>query len=452
MLLGDTIAAVCTGSAPGPRAILRLSGPGVRDAVRSLTGVDPLPGGAAARLALGGRTVPVLLSAARAPRSFTGEDTAEVQFPGGPALRERVLAAVLALPGVRYAEAGEFSARAYLNRKLTPEQAEGVAAVIAARGARELDAARHLLSGRTGDAYRAVADDLATALALVEAGIDFSDQEDVRAVSAPDLLARLSRVRDRLAELLGGPGGAVGVRAEPTIVIAGAPNAGKSALFNALLGMRRAVVSPVAGTTRDAVRERLTVGESGWDARSAWLVDLAGLDEALAARSAVDRAGQTRALEEIDRADLILHCVPASEHRARPDWLGSRPVLSVRTKADLPGVDARDADEVPVCAVDGWNVDELKATIAQRVFGRASLSGDESAVWPRHRAALERALAGVARVADGLTGLEEADPLPSPELIAADLRDALDELGSVSGRIAPDEVIGRVFSTFCVGK
>ena len=185
-----------------------------------------------------------------APHSYTGDDSVELQLPGNPIVLERVIDALIASGrerqlDVRRAEPGEFTARAYLNGRLTLTQAEGVAATIAAQSDAELDAARLLLSGRLADFAQRLAEDLAAALALVEAGIDFTDQEDVVAISPVDLHARFVDLRARLDDQLAHAVGMERLQAIPWVVLVGAPNAGKSALFNALLNRERAVVSPM---------------------------------------------------------------------------------------------------------------------------------------------------------------------------------------------------------------
>jgi tRNA modification GTPase len=414
--------------------------------------------------------MPVLAWCFKGPRSYTGEDGAELMFPGGPAIRAALLRRVLAIEGVRPAEPGEFTARAYLNGKLTPEQAEGVAAVIAAGNAEQLRAARELLDGSTGAAYRVLADELASALALVEAGIDFTDQEDVVAIAPGELVRRLRRVEAGIGAALGGVGGATDESAEPVVVLVGAPNAGKSTLFNALLGRARAVVSAEAGTTRDAVEERL--GLEGGDfspggMSSVRLVDLAGLDAALASRSALDALGQGRAASRIAGADVLVLCSPWGWEWPVVSASAGQRVVRVRTKTDLvhvaDGAGGAEHDAPPpdgtgaswhgaVCALDGWGLAALRRAIADAAMGSSSRGSARGTVLPRHRACLSRALAGVRAALDRSCGQSTGGNLNDAEVIAGDLRQALDDLGEVGGRISPDDVIGRVFATFCVGK
>jgi tRNA modification GTPase len=459
--LGDTIAAISSGAGVGTRCVLRVSGPGTESALKAILAAGELldfaPGVCTLRISPcaedGALIMPVLAWCFKGPRSYTGEDGAELMFPGGPAIRAALLQRVLAIEGVRPAEPGEFTARAYLNGKLTPEQAEGVAAVIAAGNAEQLRAARELLDGSTGAAYLVLADELASALALVEAGIDFTDQDDVVAIAPGELTRRLRQVEAGIEAALGGAGGAADESAEPVVVLVGAPNAGKSTLFNALLGRARAVVSAEAGTTRDAVEERLGLeGSAPGGASSVRLVDLAGLDTAMASRSMLDALGQARAAARIGGADVLVLCSPWGWEWTPVRVKAGQRVVRVRTKADL--VHGREAEPTAaaVCALDGWGLPALRRAIADAALGSASRGSARGTVLPRHRACLSRALAGVRSALARSKDQGAAGPLGDPEVIASDLRGALDDLGEVAGRISPDDVIGRVFATFCVGK
>lgn len=441
---GDTIVACATGFASGPRALVRVSGPGVAELLDACFEPGLVPPAATISRAvfrLGGQPLACLIMRFAEPRSYTSEDSLEILVPGNRVLVERVIGELTARPGVRLATPGEFSARAYLHGKLTLAQAEGVAATIAARSDEELAAARRLLEGVTGLDYRSWSDGLATILALVEAGIDFTDQEDVVPIAPARLARRLRELRGAIAEHLGGESGAEASALLPTVALAGPPNAGKSTLFNALLGARRAVVSDVAGTTRDVLSERLQLDDL--HAGSAvMLQDLAGLD-AREGLGAPDRAGQAQAMSALERADVVVLCDPAGRFDVRVPGDAGRPTIRVRTKADLPGASVS-AGVVPVCAVDGYNLGALR-----RAIGDAARRG-RGVLPPRHRWALERAARELRRAE---AHVEAGCPfLEYPELVADALRSALDALGELTGEVTPDDVIGRVFATFCVGK
>jgi len=477
MRLGDTIAAIASGRGPAPRGIVRLSGPHAHEAVRLLSASaapsdasslapSALAPPAHARLELALPSllptlpplhVPALCLRWRGPASYTGEDSAELHIVGQPPLLARVLQAVLGQPGVRGAEPGEFTARAFLNGRLSAEQAEGVQALIAAHTSAELHAAQRLLDGRAGAEYRDLALELSGLLALVEAGIDFAVQEDVVPISAQALSERLMSLRARIRAVLGPDRPSERAGWLPRVALAGAPNAGKSTLFNALLGRTRTLAGPVAGTTRDAIVERLDL--RAWASPEVELVDAAGLTDAPG--DPLNHAMQQVSRRELEQADVVIHCDPTGrfeplpslpEHDAR--------TLRVRTKVDLFHVEhspAQQLNAMPVCAIDGRNIDRLKQQLAHLVAARAggpasSARSAHDAVHPRHRAALAACLNGLDSAHELSIQALHAHGLAGAELAAQHLRAALDALGSIVGHISPDEVIGLIFSTFCIGK
>ena len=283
MLTSATILAVASPPGRSLRGIVRISGAEAFALIQPH--VDDCAVGVhrATFQIAGAARFSILMLTTRAPHSYTGEDSIELQMPGNPTLLERVIRTLIESGGargldVRRAEPGEFTARAFLNGRLDLTQAEGVAATIAARSDAELAAARLLTTGRLGEFAMGVADDLAAALALVEAGIDFTDQDDVVAIAPADLHARLCDLRSRIDSQLRRSVGMEQLQSIPWVAIVGPPNAGKSTLFNALLGHERAVVSPIAGTTRDVLAEPLTIATPHGRAE-VMLVDLAGLDD-----------------------------------------------------------------------------------------------------------------------------------------------------------------------------
>lgn len=467
MDLSDTIIAVATGHAPSPRSLVRISGERTHAALAHVA-----PG--AQRLAAGAHTVRVVVPGAAdhaapidlpaqlvvftAPRSYTGEDAAELQLVGQPSLVARVVREMCAHEHerVRPAQPGEFTARAVLRGKLRPDQAESVQALIVAASDAQLRAADRVLSGESGATYRALADDLAGALALVEAGIDFTDQEDVVAISPGDLLRRITSVA-RTIEAMLGPAPATAAPAHtPRVVLAGAPNAGKSTLFNAMLGRERTVVSAVPGTTRDIVEEPLDLcscvaGAS--DDAAVTLVDIAGMDEHLRASTPIDAMAQRAASDAVRHADVIVWCDPSGSFGGPPWPEHSATIIRVRTKADVPSTHGGDTPQhLGVCALDGWNLGALRRAIADAAFSQTSHAQGSATLLPRHARHLAAALTALERVRALLARQQHAAQLDHPEIAAGALREALDEVGQIAGAIAPDDIIGRIFATFCIGK
>lgn len=451
----DTIAAIATASGRSARAIVRLSGPGTGGVVRTLAG-EPLGDRGSRGVVLtlpdagtSGRArlpLPACLLAMPGPASYTGEDSAELLIPGNSSLASRVLSAVLEA-GARLAEPGEFTSRAYLAGRLTITEAEGVAALIAAERDGELDRARSLLSGEAGVRYTEWADRLAGLAALVEAGVDFTDQEDVVPIPAAELREALEDIAAGISAELGGERAVERNDDAPVVALVGPPSAGKSTLFNALLGRRRAVVDEAPGTTRDVLEESVDLGSLGGlgptRGGTVRLLDLPGLDGDAAGE--IGLAAQRSARAALETADLLVHCDPAGVFEADglPD---SARVIRVRTKADLAS-DHRDEsdDGLAVCALDGWRLGALRRAIAD-----LAETGSGACVVPRHRRAFGEALGylgeAVGAIGDDTRGLTE------PELVADSIRRALDGVGAVSGRVTPDDVLGRIFAGFCVGK
>jgi tRNA modification GTPase len=475
MPTGDTIAAVASPPGRSVRALIRVSGPDAPAIARDLCrlpdfsrAIRPasfrLPSQLAPYASEGmvypcSLPLPLLALTFPAPNSFTGEDTLELLLPGNPHLVRRVLETILAFPGVRPAEPGEFSARAYLNNKLTLQQAEGIAQRIAAETADQLAAAEALMDGSHAARLRAHADTLTTGLALVEAGVDFADQEDVVPITPADLHARLSAVAEDLTAVLGPSTARAADREHLEAVLVGPPNAGKSTLFNALLARPRAIVSEQAGTTRDALAEPLDLAQDAPGAGPITLVDLAGLaDDGVGGVDAIDTAAQHLARARIARADVLIWCDPTGRFEAAAFTPASKPTIRVRTKSDLATQSAPNArgggegmvfspSTIPVCALDHTNLATLRRALAD-ASGAAAPAG--AIALPRHRRAIAQTLT---HLRSALAAIDPSDhALPEPELTAAALRAALDALGELTGPVGTEDLLARVFSTFCVGK
>lgn len=445
----STIVAPATPMAPGARAVVRLSGRGAFDAINAIAAapIDRRRGVGPIRLKLPTGALPTLAVRLLSPRSYTGEDTVELLPPGSPTLVAMIVRLLLGQPGVRHAEAGEFSARAYLNGRLTLEQAEGVAATIAAGTDAQLEASHRLLSGQSGRRYAKMVDELASLLALVEAAADFSEEEHVVPIAAGKLRDRLRTLRDELEAERTGKRGKESQSARPLVVLAGAPNAGKTSLFNALLGRTRSVVSEMEHATRDAVVEPLRLEHPSIGTIDCELADLPGLqDRSVVELNADERASVQSVIDAaLDRADLVLWCDPDG----RFDGPGDAPnAMLVRTKADA--IDAEAAGAIAVSVHTGLNLDLLRLTMAKMIEHARQDTG--IGLLPRHQSLASAATDSLGRAIESVA----ADPpegLPAEgELVAAELRLALDALGELGGKVSPDEVLGRIFASFCVGK
>lgn len=444
-MLSDPIVALATPPGRSAIAVLRLSGQGALALAQRLTRTDltSIPDRHATRVALlgadGSPLDEALLTLFRAPHSYTGEDLVELSCHGGLLVPAQVLAALQAA-GARPAAPGEFTRRALLNGKLDLLQAEAVGDLIDATAPAQGRAALHQLEGGLSARLLALREELLELLALLAYDIDFPEEDD-GPVQPERIRATLGTVRASVALLLASAPAGERLREGALVVLAGRPNAGKSSLFNALLGIGRALVTEIPGTTRDTIEA--STDALGWPVR---LADTAGLREA---DERLERMGIEVSRRYVAAADLLLLCVeagrvPTPEER---ELLGERPALLVRTKVDLVPIAERESEDgIPVSVVTGEGMDRVRQAIAERTFGaaRSSASLEPMLTRERHRIALARAA----------TALEAAGPEVGGDAVLAahQIREAVAALEELVGLVHPDEVLGRVFEKFCVGK
>jgi tRNA modification GTPase len=450
MIHTDTIVAPATAPGEAAVAIVRISGPAAWAlAHRLVPGFRPT---ATPRLAHRGRLLTpdgvqddVLVLPFRAPRSYTGEDLIEVHMHGSDVVVSAVVAALAAL-GARPARPGEFTQRAFENGKLDLTQAEAVGEMIAAKSQRAAQGAAARLAGTLSGRYRHIRQALLEVLVHLEATIDFPE-EDVETLGYPRLLADVAELGAETERLTATFAQGRVERDGLRVAIAGRPNAGKSSLLNRLLGAERAIVTPVPGTTRDYLEETM------WLAGAALqLIDTAGLRET---SDPIETEGIRRTREKVGEADVVLYVLdagapwPAQELDAARE-LGRGRLVWVVNKIDLcPAPDLALLTEVaptfPISVVRGDGIPELLTFLAERTAGSDRDTGVRVT-----SARQQRLLTHVARsLATTTSGLEAG---ASPELIVEDLREAVQAAGELTGDIVSDEVLGEIFSRFCIGK
>lgn len=438
MSAADTIYALASGAAAGAVAVVRLSGPGCADALKRLAGGLPPPRRASLRRlrAEDGETLDqALVLWFPGPASYTGEDAAELHLHGGRSVIAGVMEA-LAVTGLRLAEPGEFTRRAFLHDKMDLTAAEGIADLIAAETAAQRRQALHQADGGLARLYEGWAARLARLLAHQEAAIEFAEDGlptdlDAKAKSgAGELRAEIeAHLADaRRGELL---------REGLVFTIIGAPNAGKSSLLNALVGREAAIVSARAGTTRDIVEARLDLAGV-----PVTLSDTAGLREA---SDEIEAEGIKRAEARAEQAQLVITVFAADQ---KPDaeslrWVGPDALVLVN-KCDLaPAPDLIGGVEpLVVSARDGTGLTTLRDRLAEAALRLTGAGQGNQLTRPRHRAALT----------ETVTLLAEAEAADLPELTAEALRSALLALGRLTGRLGVEEILDIVFRDFCIGK
>ena len=441
----DTIAAIATPPGTGGVSIIRISGSEALAIAVRISGITPPPRRATlAHIhdASGDTLDQALLLYYPAPHSYTGEDTLEIQGHGGIAVTQAVLAAVLDA-GARLAEPGEYTRRAYLNNKIDLAQAEAIADLINARSQAAVKAANRSLQGDFSRQIETLAADLLALRIYIEAALDFPEEE-IDFLREGDIAARLQGWGERLRTLLAQSTQGRLMNDGINLVIAGKPNAGKSSLLNALVGEERAIVTAQAGTTRDIVRETILI--HGMPVN---ILDTAGLREA---SDLVEQEGIRRTRQALNQADLILLLRDGSALDDRgdetlPPESADTPLLLAYNKADQtpPAVQAQHADGLWLSAKTGAGIDALRDAIACAV-GRDSREESPYIARERHLRALHQAERHYQHA------LAQLHSTQNGELIAEDLRLAHEALGSITGAVSSDDLLGHIFSSFCIGK
>ncbi len=433
-------------SAPGRAgiAVVRLSGPRAGPAIDALVSPRPKDRVAALRRVRSPQTGETLDHALvlwlAGPKTETGEDMAEFHLHGGPAIVKSVLAALSGLPGCRLAEPGEFARRAFENGKIDLAQVEGLADLIEAETEAQRRQAVAQMGGALSALYEGWRRELIEACALVEAAIDFSDEADVAADAFAMAQARVAVLRDAIAAHLNDGNRGEILRDGFRVVLAGAPNVGKSSLLNALARREAAIVSEEAGTTRDVIEVRLDL-----DGYPVIVSDTAGIREP---QGSIEREGIRRALAHAREADLIVWLSDASAPEVAPPppelaGRGDESFLLLANKIDIPGAQAP-PEALAVSAKTGQGIDALTRRIGDIAEARIGSSEQPAITHARYREHLNACIAALQAYMSGVPA--------DIELRAEDLRQAAHALGRITGRVDVEDVLGEIFGRFCIGK
>ena len=452
----ETIAALATAPAPAGVAVLRVSGPDSQAILKKVFQANRNPIESPRELVFGqlvnsadGRTLDHCLAVFMpGPHSFTGEDVCEFQLHGSPLLCQQVLRCLYA-SGARPAEPGEFSKRAFLNSKIDLIQAEAIGDIISANSAEALKVAQSQLSGRLSTTLGSVGEPLRDILAEIEAGIDFPE-EDIEPEQLSALASKIQQVSYALQKLISSYSYGQVIKEGFKVLIFGRPNAGKSSLLNYFLGYERAIVTDISGTTRDLIEETVLI-----DGLSFVFCDTAGITET---KDLVEQIGIERARERLQWADLVLLVIDSSaaaqEHlqlqellqtSASKYWLLYNKLDIAKT---LPESNPDGTKEFKLALSTGQGLSDLSKALTQEVLNRQLDHSDSAQIVTneRHFHCLQRALTALNSAHTGIL-----QNIPA-ELVAAEIRSSLGALDEIIGRTEVEDILGRIFSKFCVGK
>jgi tRNA modification GTPase len=389
----------------------------------------------------------VLATLFHSPRSYTGEETVEISCHGGVLVTQKVLETILAL-GVRSAEAGEFTQRAFLNGKLDLDQAEAVADLIHAKSVKAVDAAHQQLEGRLGEHIKKFRQQIIDATAMIELELDFIE-EDVEFANKEQLQKLLQDLDTEITDLLDTYEAGRLVKDGVKTVLIGRPNAGKSTLLNTLVGTDRAIVTEIAGTTRDTID-----ADWSYDGMLFKLIDTAGLRET---EDIVEAEGVKRSQKAFEQADLVIYLKDLSHPFSEEERIeiahfqkqsGETPFILIGTKEDVEIDDEwRTQFDLKISAKESVNIDGLKKLLKDRALENKHYDASSLLVTStRHRDALQKAREHVQAALNGLAMNMTGD------FLSIDLRAALNELGTITGEITNEDVLDSIFSRFCIGK
>lgn len=436
----DTICALASGGLPAGVAVIRVSGPSCFDAVRQMVGSLPQPRLASLRTinTVDGEFLDRgLVLVFPGPNSFTGEDCVELHLHGGRAVVNAALRSLAGFNGLRLAEAGEFSRRAFENGKMDLVEVEGLADLLSAETEMQRRLAGEQANGHLSAVYDEWREKLVFVRSMLEAELDFSDEGDIPGSVSDRVWADVAELKAQVDRAIGHLRAGEIIRDGFKVALAGLPNAGKSSLMNALAQRDVAIVTPIAGTTRDVVRCELDI-----DGYKFELFDTAGLRDT---DDLVEQEGIRRALRTINDADLILHLIDLSVN-ADPELMDfERPVLRIGSKVDLAcDLSTAEAYDLCVSSATGEGLELLRERLLEAVTSHTQV---ESLAIPSRLRHAERLRSASRHLASALEG----GGLPL-EIRAEELRLASVELARVTGRIDTETLLGKIFSEFCVGK